>query len=151
MTSRKIPESAVENLVSDLEGKANTGLDNLSAAGQAILNGKANTNASNFTATGKQTVVGWGMPDYSAGVSKALNTSVTATRDCFVVVFSANGTNTAGLYVNTAKIGVGGNLYSTSYICLTAYVAKGQTYKTENIATYGSYVGSVTEYPLIGG
>ena len=43
MTSRKIPESAVENLVSDLEGKANTSLSNLSAAGQAKFDAKANT------------------------------------------------------------------------------------------------------------
>ena len=42
MTSRKIPESAVENLVSDLEGKANVSLSNLSAAGQAKFDAKAN-------------------------------------------------------------------------------------------------------------
>ena len=115
------------------------------------VGGFANTNASNFTATGKQTIVGWGIPNYSAGVAKALNTSVTATRNCFVVVISANATTVAGLYVNGTKVGVGGDIYATSYICITAYVAKGQTYRTENIATYGSYVGSVTEYPLIGG
>lgn len=42
MTSRKIPESAVENLVSDLEGKSNVDLSNLSAAGQAKFDEKAN-------------------------------------------------------------------------------------------------------------
>ena len=115
------------------------------------LGGFANTNASNFTATGKQTIVGWGIPNYSAGVSKAINTEITAERNCFVVVLSSNGTSTAGLYVNGTKVGVGGNTYASSYICITAYVAKGQTYRTENIDTYGSYVGSVTEYPLIGG
>ena len=116
----------------------------------AVL-GQLSDKISRTAASDKELVVGWGMPDYSAGVSKALNTSITATRNCFVVVFSSNSTNTAGLYVNNAKIGVGGNLYSSSYVYLTAYVAKGQTYKTENITTYESYVGSVTEYPLIGG
>ena len=116
----------------------------------AVL-GQLSDKISRTAASDKELVVGWGMPDYSAGVSKALNTSITATRNCFVVVFSSNSTNTAGLYVNDVKIGVGGNLYSSSYVYLTAYVAKGQTYKTENITTYGSYVGSVTEYPLIGG
>ena len=53
--------------------------------------------------------------------------------------------------MNDAKICVGGNVYATAYNYLTAYVAKGQTYRTENIATVGTYVGSVTEYPLIGG
>ena len=130
------------------DAKANVDLSNLNATGNAKF---ANPSLSNVNSTGKQTVVGWGMPDYSAGVSKELNTSITATRNCFVVVFSGSGTNTAGLYVNDAKIGVGGNVYATSYVCLTAYVAKGQTYRTENIETYGTYVGSVTEYPLIGG
>lgn len=116
----------------------------------AVL-GQLSDKISRTATSDKELVVGWGMPDYSAGVSKALNTSITATRNCFVAVLSANGTNTAGLYVNDAKIGAGGNLYASSYVCLTAYVEKGQTYRTENIATYGSWVGSVTEYPLIGG
>lgn len=39
------------------------------------LAGKANTDLSNITATGKETVVGWGMPDYSAGVSVTIPTT----------------------------------------------------------------------------
>ena len=52
MTSRKIPESAVENLVSDLEGKANTSLSNLSAAGQAKFDAKANVDLNNLSTAG---------------------------------------------------------------------------------------------------
>lgn len=33
------------------------------------LNGKADVDAGNFNATGKNTIVGWGMPDYSAGIT----------------------------------------------------------------------------------
>ena len=58
MTSRKIPESAVENLVSDLEGKANTSLSNLSAAGQAKFNAKANVSNTVTTDTA-QTITGF--------------------------------------------------------------------------------------------
>ena len=50
------------------------------------VGGFANTNASNFTATGKQTVVGWGMPDYSAGVAKNRNTAYTAEMDGLLFV-----------------------------------------------------------------
>lgn len=34
-----------------------------------LSNNKASVNADNFTSTGKQTVVGWGMPDYTSTVS----------------------------------------------------------------------------------
>lgn len=57
MTSRKIPESAVENLVSDLEGKANVSLSNLSAAGQAKFDAKANVSNTVTTDT-TQTIAG---------------------------------------------------------------------------------------------
>lgn len=53
MTSRKIPESAVENLVSDLEGKANVSLSNLDATGQAKFDAKANLSLSNLDTTGQ--------------------------------------------------------------------------------------------------
>lgn len=57
MTSRKIPESAVENLVSDLEGKANVSLSNLDATGQAKFDAKANVSNTVTTDTA-QTISG---------------------------------------------------------------------------------------------
>ena len=57
MTSRKIPESAVENLVSDLEGKANVSLSNLDATGQAKFDAKANA-ANTVTTNTTQTISG---------------------------------------------------------------------------------------------
>ena len=82
----------------------NSSLSNLSAAGQAKFDAKANTDASNFTATGKQTVVGWGMPDYSAGVT--ITSGYTATQKGLATV-SMDGTdhNTNTIYVNDVKIG----------------------------------------------
>ena len=69
MTSRKIPESAVENLVSDLEGKANVSLSNLSAAGQAKFDAKANVSNTVTTDTA-QTISG--VKTFSDGTLKAL-------------------------------------------------------------------------------
>lgn len=40
---------------------------------------KADINASNFNTTGKETIVGWGMPDYSAGVALSPSTLTTIT------------------------------------------------------------------------
>ena len=59
--------TAWENKIQTLETvKANVDLSNLSSAGQAKFDAKANADASNFTAAGKETVVGWGMPDYTS-------------------------------------------------------------------------------------
>lgn len=48
---------------------ANKALDNLSQGGEARFAEKANANMNNVTSTGKEAVVGWGIPDYSAGIS----------------------------------------------------------------------------------
>ena len=42
MTERRLPQTAVENLVEDLASKANADLSNLDATGQAVLDSKAN-------------------------------------------------------------------------------------------------------------
>lgn len=49
----------------------------------SVVNGKANTNASNFSATGKETIVSWGMPDYSAGITNS-TFPYTAQNACFL-------------------------------------------------------------------
>ena len=134
-----------------LANKANISLSNLNETGQAVINGKANTDANNFTAAGKQNIVGWGMPNYSAGIAKPINTTQTATMNCLVVARSANSTNPLNLYVGGVIVGTGGNYYATSRTFGYALVAKGQSYRTENVATYGSWDASVIEYPLLGG
>ena len=90
--------------VDTVDSVLNSNLSNLSAAGQAKFDAKANTDASNFTATGKETVVGWGMPDYSAGVT--ITSGYTATQKGLATV-SMNGSDhtTNTIYVNDVKIG----------------------------------------------
>lgn len=39
------------------------------SAWQSSLSSKANTSMNNITTAGKTTVAGWGMPDYTAGIS----------------------------------------------------------------------------------
>lgn len=53
----------------------------------------ADIDLSNISNTGKTTVIGWGMPDYSAGVSKSWNTSVQADKDGWVYVKGAGNTD----------------------------------------------------------
>lgn len=49
----------------------------------STINAKMDVDASNATATGKSSIVGWGMPDYSAGVtiSTTVNTVYSPTKD----------------------------------------------------------------------
>ena len=185
MTSRKIPESAVENLVSDLEGKANVSLSNLSAAGQAKFDAKADVSLSNLSAagqakfdakanvdlsnlnatgnakfanpslsnvnsTGKQTVVGWGMPDYSAGVAKNRNTQYTAEIDGLLFVcFNMHQTpaNTNYMTINNVVVHgkrLGGNTGG-------GYFSVYPLSKNDNwIFSTSSSQGEIMFYPLKG-
>ena len=133
-----------------LANKANISLSNLDATGQAIINGKANTDVSNLTETGKTQIEYWGMPNYNAGVAKTVNTTITATKNCFVVVRSVNAIP-GYLYVDNKIVGGGGNNYAVSRVVACAFVAKNQIYRTENITSYGEWDASVIEYPLLGG
>lgn len=59
---------------------------------QSSLSTKASVNADNFTSTGKQTVVGWGMPDYSAGVSLSAGGAAPADGYIYTVLTGTNAT-----------------------------------------------------------
>ena len=128
------------------DAKANTDLGNLSTAGQAILNGKANTDARNFTATGKRTIVGWGMPDYSAGVSKAWNTDITAENYGVIIANAGAGD------VKTLKAKVNGNqlpyndIASNGKLSISFVVSKGDVYKVYD----GDGTGTIFFYPFKG-
>ena len=98
-----------------LDNKANISLSNLDATGQAKFDAKADTKASNFTSTGKQTVVGWGMPNYNSAVNitAAVAEGYTATyKQCVAVQCIKNAVQTSGatITINTSVY----NMASTS-------------------------------------
>lgn len=112
---------------------------------------KANVNADNITASGKANIVGWSMPDYSAGIAKPINENIIATTDAFVFVTGAASSNALQVYIDgVGWKSVGGNVYSTSCCAFGFYVKKGQLYSTKGVSTYSNWVGSVTEFPLYG-
>ncbi len=91
------------------DAKADVDLSNLDATGQAKFDAKANTDASNFTAAGKETVVGWGIPDYKAGVDISGYTSSSNQFTCprsGIVVFNVGGGNNAPGhgYINNVEV-----------------------------------------------
>lgn len=63
------------------------------SAWASSLASRATTDMNNITSTGKETVVGWGMPDYSAGISlsgwQATNTNFTVPCAGYIQVFMA--------------------------------------------------------------
>lgn len=71
-----------------------------SAEFQQGLSGKADTNLGNTTPSQsfKEMSVGWGMPDYSAGVSVTL--PYTANKKCFVVAYASVQNKTISFFIN---------------------------------------------------
>jgi hypothetical protein len=98
--------SAVEVADSLLYFKVDNAVQNLELIDVGrIEENKADTNSSNFTQTGKETIVGWGIPDYTAGISVSL--PYTATQKCCLYITLsklAEQTSTAEVYINGIKI-----------------------------------------------
>ena len=119
---------------------ANVDLSNLSVTGQAVINGKADVDLSNMnpTQTVKNTIVGWGMPDFSAGV--AFTGTITLPCDALVYSYmSAGGVwEGAGFYINSIFI-YNSSVYTSTACC---YVAKGSTVQ--------AFAGACQYFPLKG-
>ena len=79
------------------------------------LNDKADVDMDNVTATGKETIVGWGMPDYSAGVNIS-GSSYTAPCDGFACLHNYNSTNSSKVYVNANIVGIMSNVNADSTV-----------------------------------
>lgn len=79
-------------------------LDGVSSNVQTQLNGKANTSASNFNATGKSTILGWCIPNYSAGVSITNTTTYTAPKRGIFIDCNNNSSTDMNIYVNGNQV-----------------------------------------------
>ena len=97
------------------------------------LDRKADKDLSNITNTAKETIVGWGMPDYSARVSRSSNVEYTAESDGYIfaqVYHNAEtGTSSIQVTINSSNIGFapGATDYGRSQIYLP--IKKGDVYK----------------------
>lgn len=111
------------------------------------LNGKADTDLSNMNPTQavKNTIVGWGMPDYSNG-QKFTGTTFTAPSIGFVTVQPAGGVS-GTIYVNGNPVGVGSNTTVDSSVQF--YVDEGDIITVRSGFTFNGNVGSYF-YPLKG-
>lgn len=114
------------------------------------LSNKADIDASNFNATGKETIVGWGMPDYTSGVAKNRNTQYTAEMDGLLFVCfnmyqtpaNANYMTINNVVIHGKQLGgnTGGGYFSVYPLS-----------KNDNwIFSTSSSQGEITFYPLKG-
>lgn len=96
------------------------------------LNLKANNDLSSVASVAssfKEASVGWGMPDYSAGVGKASNTQFTAESDGFLLYNYAGATSTNTLTINNININLTTQAQYSHGVALMLPIPKGTTYK----------------------
>lgn len=101
----------VGNTITNVE---NINVGNVLKELQALSVNYANVSLSNVSSAGKQTAVGWGMPNYAAGVSVSFplsNSKFTApTKGIYMVNAKwAGNNNGVNAFVNETKIASGGN------------------------------------------
>lgn len=126
-------------------------------AGQTLLDSKVGAlqNGSGFSVAGKAEIVGWGMPDYTAGVELTLPSSTQRTYVCptdGVLVYNMLGFNRtwARLIVNDVEIAATSSPNNAVYWPLNGYlpVQKGDVVKY--IATNNTDFNKMVFYPLRG-
>lgn len=129
-----------------------TAIENTAGLNTGLFNGKADVDLSNAVAnastTAKETIVGWGTPDYSAGVSFSSGVNYQAPSDGFVIASGWTNTSTnSNFYLNGTRI--------ATFIANTSAWLPGMVYcpvrkgDTINITfTQGTY--TMNFYPLKG-
>lgn len=117
----------------------------------AKVGGFANTNASNFTSAGKETVVGWGMPDYSAGIDisgyKSSDNQFTAPKDGILSIVVNSNTN-GFVYINDTVRAYANNNDSYARIPITLPISKGEKFYAPSVMTQGNWASCF--YPFKG-
>lgn len=107
-----------------------------------------NFNNMNPSQTAKNTIVGWCMPDYSAGIAKVWNTNISTTKNvriCYGGTSYNRVEDSIRLYINNNLIG-NYILATAGFFMQWADIPAGATYKVTGGQT-GTYI---IEYPLKG-
>lgn len=97
---------------------------NIGAISEA-LNNKADLDFNNMDPSdlSKETIVGWGMPDYSAGVSVTL--PYTANNKCFVVGYASASNQAISFMINGEVVSTNGGTNATYYTRTGFYLNTG--------------------------
>lgn len=150
--------TASRALVSDRSGKVAVSavtsteigyLDGVTSNLQTQLNERAKTDLSNVSTSGKEASVGWGIPDYSAGVSKTNDTQYTAETDglLWIRLDDYNGSSSLVIDGKTFTINLSGS-NQVQISNLPLFIGKGSKYKV--IFGRTSSNTSITFFPCKG-
>lgn len=121
---------------------------NVIAASQVLTDVANIKNATNFSQTGKEAIVGWGMPDYSAGIAKVWNTDISTTKNVRICYGGSSNNQVADsirLYINNNLIG-NYIIANSGFFMQWADIPAGATYKV----TGGQSGQYIIEYPFKG-
>ena len=124
------------------------------------LNDKADRdlNNINLSATAKQTIVGWGIPDYDSAVSLSAPTTsyqdYTATKPCMIELLCFYMAGVLTYKINNHEYNIGGNTTSQQQVgCLMhIYLDTGDvlSYKTQYTSSSSLIQNRATMFPLKG-
>lgn len=127
---------------------------------EQLLLGKVSLNSSKITSftpktafhavdyNDRETVVGWGMPDYSAGIAKVWNTDISTTKNVRICYGGSSNNQVADsirLYINNNLIG-NYIIANSGFFMQWADIPAGATYKV----TGGQSGQYIIEYPFKG-
>lgn len=105
---------------------------------------KTNKDLSDVSQVGKTNAVGWGMPNYGAGVSKSPNTEYTADTNGYIYV---RGFGISTIVIDGQSFEVGGRGYNYESRDTSIWpIQKGKKYRTPNLSEQ-----TVRFFPCIGG
>ncbi len=96
---------------------------------------------SNISEAGKEDVIGWGMPDYSAAVSKTTGTTHTAEVDGFIRACNFSNGGSSYTINDVTRLWQGGNS-SSIYVRASMFVPvnKGDTYSITVASDYFEFI-----------
>ncbi len=112
-------------------------LDGVTSSIQTQLNSKqavgsyANTSLSNINTTGKSASVGWGLPNYNAGVGKSAGVTYTAETNGYVLYNVGGVTNANTFTVNSIRVGMTTQGQFSHAITILFPVSQGNTYRVD--------------------
>lgn len=121
---------------------------NIIAASQVLTDMTNIKNGVGYSILGKEAIVGWGMPDYSAGIAKVWNTDISTTKNVRICYGGSSNNQVADsirLYINNNLIG-NYIIANSGFFMQWADIPAGATYKV----TGGQSGQYIIEYPFKG-
>lgn len=134
-----------------------TALENTAGLNASLFNTKADIDLSNAalnaSTSAKETIVGWGMPDYSAGVEKTRGVDFTVSQNSVLWITTDDFGTDSYLYINDVPylIGGGAGFYSSCVQSSFVPVPTGTKIKVVFGRTYSGDRNKIICFPCIGG